>query len=99
MTGEPFHWANRSWFYPERTIPVGEFTRGLHDFAPRIPVRTDTTALTAARAAKLIAEAGGKAPRMRIGPSRAGNWRCFSRSVSIPSPARSIFTENTANCL
>lgn len=44
MTGEPFHWANRSWFYPERTIPVGEFTRGLHDFAPRIPVRTDTTA-------------------------------------------------------
>ena len=65
MTGEPFHWANRSWFYPERTIPVGEFTRGLHDFAPRIPVRTDTTALTAARAAKLIAEAGGKAPRIR----------------------------------
>ena len=65
MTGEPFHWANRSWFYPERTIPVGEFTRGLHDFAPRIPVRTDTTALTAARAAKLIAEAGGKALRIR----------------------------------
>ena len=56
MTGEPFHWANRSWFYPERTIPVGEFTRGLHDFAPRIPVRTDTTALT---------EAGVKAPRIR----------------------------------
>ena len=28
MTGEPFQWANRTWFYPERGISVGELSRG-----------------------------------------------------------------------
>lgn len=65
MTGEPFHWANRTWFYPERTISVGEFTLGLHDYAPQIAVDADTTALTAARAAELLVQAGGKAPQIR----------------------------------
>lgn len=36
MTGEPFQWANRTWFYPERGLSVGEFSRGLHDYAPQV---------------------------------------------------------------
>lgn len=41
MTGEPFQWANRTWFYPERGISVGEFSRGLHDYAPQVEVSDD----------------------------------------------------------
>ena len=48
MTGEPFQWANRTWFYPERGISVGEFSRGLHDYAPQVEVSDDPAPLTAA---------------------------------------------------
>lgn len=65
MTGEPYHWANRSWFYPEGSVTVAEFTRGLHEYAPQVAVATDTTTLTASRAAELLQRAGGKAPAIR----------------------------------
>lgn len=60
MTGEPFQWANRTWFYPERGISVGEFSRGLHDYAPQVEVSDDPTPLTAASAAAMLRKAGGK---------------------------------------
>ena len=60
MTGEPYHWANRSWFYPEQTVSVVEFTRGLHDYAPQIEVVDDPTPLTPAKASELLHKAGGK---------------------------------------
>ena len=102
MTGEPFHWANRSWFYPERTrsgnSPADCTTSPLE--SPSGPTRPPSPPhAPRSSSPRRAAKPRGSAPRMRIGPSRAGNWRCFSRSVSIPSPARSIFTENTANCL
>jgi hypothetical protein len=31
-TGEPFHWANRTWFYPDSTITVGEFSESAGDY-------------------------------------------------------------------
>lgn len=62
MTGESYHWANRSWFYPERTLSVGEFTRGLHDYAPQIGPVDDPAPLTAATAAALLRRAGGDVP-------------------------------------
>lgn len=58
MTGEPFQWANRTWFYPERGISVGEFSRGLHDYAPQVEVSDDPAPLTAASAAAMLRKAG-----------------------------------------
>lgn len=60
MTGEPFQWANRTWFYPERTVSVGEFSRGLHDYAPQVEPVDDPAPLTAASAAELLRRAGGE---------------------------------------
>ncbi len=54
MTGEPFQWANRTWFYPERGISVGEFSRGLHDYAPQVEVSDDPAPLTASSAAAML---------------------------------------------
>lgn len=62
LTGEPYHWANRSWFYPERTLSVGEFTEGLHDYAPQVEAVDDPAPLTAAAAAALLRKAGGEVP-------------------------------------
>ena len=58
MTGEPFQWANRTWFYPERGISVGEFSCGLHDYAPQVEVSDDPAPLTAAAAAAMLRKAG-----------------------------------------
>ncbi len=62
MTGEPYRWENRSWFYPERTISVGEFTQGLHEYAPAVAAVCDTTQLTKSRAVELLRQAGGEIP-------------------------------------
>ncbi len=32
MTGEPWHWANRSWFYPDSTVSLAELRDGLASF-------------------------------------------------------------------
>lgn len=60
MTGESFHWANRSWFYPDSTLTVGAFSRGLHDYAPRVAAEENAALLTAASAAELLRRAGGE---------------------------------------
>lgn len=75
MTGEPYHWANRSWFYPERTLTVGEFTQGLHDYAPQIDPTDDPTPLTASAAAELLRRAGGRIDT----PGRGGRSRHAAR--------------------
>ncbi len=59
MTGEPYQWANRSWFYPEQTISVGAFCRGLHDFYPQIPLSEEEALLTRAEAVAILRRAGG----------------------------------------
>lgn len=32
MTGEPWHWANRSWFYPDSSVTLTELREGLGSF-------------------------------------------------------------------
>ncbi|MCB0572832.1 MAG: FAD-dependent oxidoreductase [Phaeodactylibacter sp.] len=45
-TGEPHAWANRTWFYPDSTITVGELWAGLRSFEPELEKRpADTSAL------------------------------------------------------
>ena len=41
VKGEPFQWANRTWFYPDSVITVMEFTEGLNSFENKIPVESD----------------------------------------------------------
>lgn len=53
--GEPWQWANRTWFYPDSMLTIAEFSKGLHDFDSRIPILTDTQMLTSREAVTLIA--------------------------------------------
>lgn len=59
-TGEAFQWANRTWFYPEKTISEKEFTEGLKEYDSTVEISTNTNDLTGEQALKLIAKVAGK---------------------------------------
>jgi hypothetical protein len=57
--GESYKWANRTWFYPDATITIQEFTEGLHQFNHKSKIIKKQNVLTEQQAAKLIRKAGG----------------------------------------
>ena len=54
VKGESFQWANRTWFYPDTTISVKEFTQGLKTFNPAVVVENDNSLLTLKKASGLF---------------------------------------------
>lgn len=54
VKGEPHAWANRTWFYPDTTITVKEFTEGLNAFDPKSSVNNDQSLLTVQATSRLI---------------------------------------------
>lgn len=57
--GESYKWANRTWFYPEATITIQEFTEGLNQFNKKIKIIKNQEILTEAEAVKILTSAGG----------------------------------------
>lgn len=92
MTGQPFQWANRSWFYPEQTISVAEFARGLHGYAPQVAESTDEAPLTAAAAARLLRQAGGRETELPADASQPLTRRELARMIeaSLDPFARAV---------
>lgn len=60
IKGEPHAWANRTWFYPDSTLTVQEFSEGLHSINPQTTLKTDPTKLTVNQAIQMISECTGK---------------------------------------
>ncbi|WP_396171042.1 FAD-dependent oxidoreductase [Flavobacterium sp.] len=58
--GESYKWANRTWFSPNATISVQEFTEGLNQFDSKNKIVLKQDLVTEKLAAKLLAQAGGK---------------------------------------
>jgi hypothetical protein len=54
VKGESHDWANRSWFYPDTTITVKEFSEGLNAFDPKSSVNNDQSLLTVQETSRLI---------------------------------------------
>lgn len=57
--GESYKWANRTWFYPEATITVQEFTEGLNQFDKKTKIVKSQEILTEVEAVKILTAAGG----------------------------------------
>ena len=57
--GESYKWANRTWFYPDATLTVKEFTEGLHQFNCKNKIIKKQDLLTEQQAATLLIKAGG----------------------------------------
>jgi hypothetical protein len=58
--GESYKWANRTWFYPNSSISVQEFSEGLHQFNGKIKIIQKQELITQKQAVKLLRQAGGK---------------------------------------
>lgn len=56
--GEAYQWANRTWFYPEKTISEKEFTEGLNSFNSAIEISKNEKELTNRQAFEYIAKVG-----------------------------------------
>ncbi len=54
VKGEPYKWANRTWFYADSTLTVAEFTEGLNAFSKNIEVVEDNSYLTIQKTSELI---------------------------------------------
>ena len=54
VKGEPYNWANRTWFYPDTTLTVNEFSEGLNAFEPKFDISNDKAALTVEKASYMI---------------------------------------------
>jgi hypothetical protein len=59
VTGEPFHWANRTWFFPDSLITLAEFTEGLNVFDKKVSVQTDNSFLKIQKTGELISAVVG----------------------------------------
>ena len=58
--GESYKWANRTWFSPNATITIQEFTEGLNQFDKKNKIIRKQDLVTEKQAAKLLKKAGGK---------------------------------------
>lgn len=58
--GESYKWANRTWFSPNASITIQEFTEGLNQFDKKNKVIRKQDLITEKQAAKLLKKAGGK---------------------------------------
>ena len=59
VKGEPFKWANRTWFFPDSTLTVAEFTEGLNAFSKNVNIESDKHFLTIQKSGELISAVVG----------------------------------------
>jgi hypothetical protein len=54
VKGEPYQWANRTWFFPDSTLTVAEFTEGLNAISKNVNIGSDKHFLTIQQTSELI---------------------------------------------
>jgi hypothetical protein len=54
VKGEPFDWANRTWFYPDTTISVKEFSEGLNAFDNKTEILHNPSLLSTEKAINIL---------------------------------------------
>jgi len=59
VKGEPYQWANRTWFFPDSTLTVAEFTEGLNAFSKNVNIESDKHFLTIRKTGELISAVVG----------------------------------------
>lgn len=80
-TGEAYQWANRTWFYPDSTITVKEFTEGLNSFDRSIEIENNNELLTGVKAAELLTKAAGKEQAIEAASNEAVTRRQLAKMV------------------
>jgi hypothetical protein len=57
VTGEPYQWANRTWFHPDSVVSISEFTRGMNLFDGKIiPEEKGVNPVTSGKVITILSE-------------------------------------------
>jgi FAD dependent oxidoreductase len=59
VKGEPYKWANRTWFFLDSTLTVAEFTEGLNAFSKNVNIESGKYFLTIQKTGELISAVVG----------------------------------------
>ncbi|HSH19455.1 MAG TPA: FAD-dependent oxidoreductase [Draconibacterium sp.] len=59
VKGEPYKWANRTWFFPDSTITIAEFSEGLKNFSNKVNILSDNSVLTIQKVSELMLAING----------------------------------------
>jgi len=66
VMGEPYQWANRTWFFPDSTLTIAEFTEGLNAFSKNVNIESDKHFLTIQKTVELISTVVGYSVENRL---------------------------------
>ncbi|NEW84269.1 MAG: FAD-dependent oxidoreductase [Mariniphaga sp.] len=94
VKGESYKWANRTWFYPDTTITVNEFSEGLNAFDQKVTVVNDQSVLTVQKASGLLSgllNRNTSAEIEKLWESRMN--RKFDNQLAITKRELSILTD------
>lgn len=91
VKGESYRWANRTWFHPDTTISVKEFSEGLKSFDTRVSVADDLSILTVQKASRLLSTLLNRDPftdiqklwKSRMNREFDGNLYITKRELSV----------------
>jgi hypothetical protein len=56
VKGEPYQWANRTWFFPDNNITVKEFSEGLNAINEKYAIVENNSILTMKKASDMLSE-------------------------------------------
>jgi len=57
--GEPYHWANRTWFYPDSSITVNDFYEGLKSYDYPVTIAPDDKPVTIGKCIEILSALKG----------------------------------------
>jgi len=98
VKGEPYKWANRTWFYPDTTITVNQFSQGLNAYENSFPVDADNSVLTMGKASEMISTLAGKAGTQEVKSileTKLG--RKFDPALAITKRELSVLVDSIIN--
>jgi hypothetical protein len=88
VTGEPYKWANRTWFYPDTTVTVGDFTKGMHIIDSMVAESKSEQLLTKGDLLRILSEASGR--DMKVEFDKIARERGIDSESKTPLTKRQI---------
>ena len=96
VKGEPYKWANRTWFFPDTTLTVKEFSEGLHEFDNKVAISDDESKLTVSKVVRLLSGILGRDLLPEVQKIEENiTTRKFDLQMAITKRELSVLTDQT----
>ena len=94
VKGESYKWANRTWFFPDTTLSVKEYSEGLKAYNNKLAVIDDQSLLTVQKASELLTSLLNRDAMIEIQPLWESRMkRKFDAKLFITRRELSVLTD------